>query len=254
MPLPSKDRPYSSRKCETYSSRKCETYGTAKSKFGRRTWENACWWWSIPEKRLKSEINFKRNVDQGDDFIPNSLDLLYKPYRLTKFNKVKIVFVTHAPTRGTNGLGLSLLPNVPISSSLQRNIKAELEADLGIRMRNFDLTPWAKKGILLINKHPIRVYKGNYTWKKTYKFLTMWTIRNLSSYHEKLVFILVGEGAAKLKKYIDTTRHLVIVTSTSHDPLRKTRFHNRYRGFKGSKVFSRACKFLGISTNIWRLE
>lgn len=222
------------------------------------TWENTCWWWTIPRFKEKADSYFLSYKKLGYKFQPDNLDQLYKPFTLTEFDKVKIVIVTGRPPWKGNGLGPSLAPNKKIVKySAQSIIKEELWDDLKIPMRNFDLTPWARKGILLINRKPLRLSfkKGeNRKWADSYKQFPEWVIRNLSTYHKKLVFIFIGQSSASLVKCVDRSKHLVICTSATKQNGPFVEPFLTYRSFKGSKIFSRTCKFLNIKPDIWRLE
>lgn len=235
-------------------------YSVRRNQSSKSTYENKFWWWTIlKERKEKADSQFLEHKKvEGCLFYPDNIHLLYKPFKLTPLNKVKIVLVTRSPPRSGNGLGISLRPGTVFKKgdgyTPQRMLLQELFDDLGFRSNDADLTPWAKNGVLMLNANPITTKKGLKSWSTRYKQMIQSVIRNLSSYHDKIVFILLGEGAAKLEKCIDKTRHLVIITSYPATYSGRPTVHQKYRAFSGSKVFSRACTFLDISTNIWRLK
>jgi uracil-DNA glycosylase len=122
------------------------------------------------------------------------------------------------------------------------NILTELEKDVGIRRLNGDLTDWTAQGVLLLNTS-LTVCEGkpgshSDRWSK----LTNEVIRTLSEHRENLVFVLWGNHAIAKARLIDDEKHMVI-TSAHPSPL------SAYRGFFGSKPFSRINKYL-VSKNI----
>jgi uracil-DNA glycosylase len=92
--------------------------------------------------------------------------------------------------------------------------------------------------VLLLNT-VLTVEEGNSNShrRKGWELLTNAIIKELNDMHEHLVFILWGRQAQKAKKFIDSSKHLII-ESPHPSPL------SAYRGFWGSKPFSRTNKYL----------
>ena len=70
------------------------------------------------------------------------------------YTHLKVVIIGQDPYHGpgqANGLAFSVAPGVAIPPSL-RNIFKELQDDLGCPApKSGDLTPWAERGVLLLN-------------------------------------------------------------------------------------------------------
>ncbi len=165
---------------------------------------------------------------------------VFKAFSLTSYNDVLAVIIGQDPyheENQANGLAFSVNENVKIPPSL-RNIYKELESDLGITVsKNGDLTPWAKRGVLLLNATlTVREGKANSHQKLGWQEFTDGVISLLSKREKPMVFILWGNNAIAKKALIDSHHH--IITSVHPSPLSAS------RGFFGSKPFSKANEFL----------
>ena len=147
------------------------------------------------------------------------------------------------------GLSFSVAPEVsPIPRSLA-NIYTEYCEDLGYpRPANGDLTPWARNGVLLLNR-VLTVTPGEPAshrgkgWEK----VTECAIKALVDRDEPLVAILWGRDAAGLQQWMPDVPAIV---SAHPSPLSAS------RGFFGSRPFSRAnaeLEDLGGEPVDWRL-
>lgn len=184
--------------------------------------------------RLAEDMNAGKSVLPEVSNIMRALDK-------TPFDNVKVCILGQDPypTKGhANGLAFSVNPNVsPLPKSLQ-NIYKELETDVGVTRGNGDLTDWAEQGVLLLNTS-LTVIEGeanshsNIGWNK----LTDEVVKSLSKNKEGLVFILWGRQAQAKEYMIDAAKHLVL-KSAHPSPL------SAYRGFFGSKPFSKANAYL----------
>ncbi|MQQ07033.1 uracil-DNA glycosylase [Epibacterium sp. SM1979] len=135
------------------------------------------------------------------------------------------------PTPGhAHGLAFSVEPNVrPLPRSLS-NIHKELEADLNISRPNGDLRGWAKQGVLLLNT-ALSVPAGEADGHKRLGWapLVHQILEQCSA--RPTAFILWGNTAQKLAKFIQGDTHLIL-KSAHPSPL------SARRGFFGSRPFS----------------
>ncbi|WP_027405881.1 uracil-DNA glycosylase [Anaerovibrio sp. RM50] len=143
----------------------------------------------------------------------------------------------HEPGQA-HGLSFSVLPNVPPPPSLQ-NIFKELETDLGCTVPdNGCLEPWARQGVLLLNTVlTVQAHNANSHQGKGWETFTDKIISILNEREKPMVFILWGAPARRKKAMITNKNHLII-ESPHPSPL------SAYRGFFGSRPFSRANEFL----------
>ena len=82
---------------------------------------------------------------------PSAQDL-FNAFKLTDFNKIKVVILGQDPYHGEKeamGLSFSVRRGVRTPPSL-RNIFKELKDDLNIDRSDTDLTDWAKQGVFCL--------------------------------------------------------------------------------------------------------
>ena len=179
---------------------------------------------------------------------------IFRCLNLTSYDDVKVVILGQDPyhEKGqANGLAFSVRPGVQIPPSLV-NIFKECHDDLGTRIpNNGDLTSWAKQGVLLLNNVlTVREHQANSHRYFGWETFTLNVVRLLNEREKPMVFILWGKNAIEKEKYIDAARHLVL-KSAHPSPL------SAYRGFFGSRPFSKANAFLkktGQTPVNWQIE
>lgn len=163
----------------------------------------------------------------------------------TPFESVRVVILGQDPypTPGhAMGLSFSVEPTVrPLPKSLI-NIFQELRDDVGIDNRSGDLTPWADQGVLLLNAVlTVRAGASASHQNQGWETLTDAAICALAARPQPVAFVLWGafaqRKAALITPHNRDGRHLLI-QSPHPSPL------SAYRGFFGSKPFSRINQFL----------
>ncbi|MGX7108410.1 uracil-DNA glycosylase [Facklamia miroungae] len=192
------------------------------------------------------------------EFLYNEKEPIYPPaedvfnaLKFCSYRQTKVVIIGQDPYHGinqANGMSFSVNEGEPIPPSL-KNIFKELADDLKQPVRqNTDLTDWAKQGVLLLNRVlTVRAGHADSHQGIGWEDFTNQIIECLNHHPGSLVFILWGRKAQSLEKLIDETRHTVI-KSSHPSPLAA------YRGFFGSKPFSKANQVLidqGIKPIKW---
>lgn len=179
---------------------------------------------------------------------------VFTALELTPFEQVKVVILGQDPYHGegqAHGLAFSVKKGVKTPPSLV-NIFKELESDLGIKPPpHGNLEEWARNGVLLLNT-VLTVRKGEpgSHQKKGWEIFTDGIIDKLAEKKSNLVFILWGSPSQKKASRVHPDKHHLIV-SPHPSPL------SSYRGFFGSKPFSKTNDFLKknkISPVDWRLS
>jgi uracil-DNA glycosylase len=178
---------------------------------------------------------------------PNVLRAFTQPFADVR---VLIVGQDPYPTPGhAVGLSFSVEPHVrPIPRSLQ-NIYRELGSDLGLPApANGDLTPWARSGVLLLNR-VLTVAPGapGSHRGRGWGAVTEQAIRALVGRDAPLVAILWGRDAQTLTPLLG---RVPSIQSAHPSPM------SADRGFFGSRPFSRANDLLveqGAAPVDWRL-
>lgn len=211
--------------------------------------------WNTYLKEEMTSPYFKTLMETVDSLYETSMvfppkEEVYNAFDLVDFKDVKVVIIGQDPYHGAfqaNGLSFSVSKGVKLPPSLQ-NIYKELESDLGIRNLNGDLSKWAEQGVFLLNATlTVQEKKAGSHQKIGWEKFTDAVIEQLSTHREDIVFILWGSYAQKKGKNIDRSKHCVIET-VHPSPL------SVYRGFYGSKPFSKSNDYLdskGIKTIDW---
>lgn len=184
---------------------------------------------------------------------PDMYDI-FNALKYVDYNDVKVVILGQDPYHGrgqAHGFSFSVQRNVAIPPSLQ-NIYKELHDDLGCYIPdNGNLIKWAKQGVLLLNTVlTVREKTPNSHRGRGWEILTDRVIDLLNERENPMVFILWGSNAKSKEKLITNPNHLIL-KSVHPSPL------SAYRGFFGSKVFSKTNEFLkknNMNEIDWQIE
>lgn len=205
------------------------------------------------DQLLKSEFEKPYFIQLKDEIIEEYKNHICFPpihdvfhaLRETSYHDTKVLILGQDPYHNEHqamGLAFSVPDGVQMPPSLL-NILKELQSDLGVSFpKTGDLTPWAKQGVLLLNA--ILSVRKNQPLSHQNKGWEIFTDHIISLLNEKetpVVFVLWGSYARSKAKLITNTRHLII-QNVHPSPL------SAYRGFFGSKPFSKINQFL-LQTN-----
>ena len=215
-------------------------------------------WHSLLEGEFKKDYYIELRKFLIDEYktktiYPNMYDI-FNALHYTKYEDVKVVILGQDPYHGPNqahGLSFSVNPGVPAPPSLV-NIFKELNDDLGCYIPNNGyLKKWTEQGILLLNTVlTVRAGQANSHKNMGWEYFTDKVISLLNSREEPIVFILWGKNAQSKQTIINNPKHCII-KSVHPSPL------SAYRGFFGSKPFSKANQFLisiGKEPIDWQIE
>jgi len=156
----------------------------------------------------------------------------------TTIESIRVVIVGQDPYPNpahANGLAFCVEKSVsPLPASL-RNIFAELVSDCGVDMpTNGDLTRWADQGVLLLNRVlTAQVHQSFSHSTLGWKVITDEVARILGAHN--VVAVLWGKNAQELAPYFQSG---LVISGVHPSPL------SAYRGFFGSKPFSRVNEIL----------
>lgn len=201
--------------------------------------------WSTIFHNIKSKHDFKEMHDFLEkeyvtEIVYPERKNIYQAFDLTPFENIKVVILGQDPYHGPNqahGLAFSVQPNAKFPPSL-RNMYQELADDIGCIRRSPHLQDWAREGVLLLNT-VLTVRKGEAHSHRGigWEVFTNEIIQAVSEYKEGVVFILWGKPAQEKERLIDRSKHFII-KSPHPSPL------SAFRGFFGSKPYSRANQYL----------
>lgn len=181
-------------------------------------------------------------------------DEIFNAFHFTSLHEVKAVILGQDPYHNVgqaHGLCFSVRPQVDIPPSLV-NIFQELHDDLGCEIPNNGyLVKWAKQGVLMLNTVlTVRAHQANSHRGIGWEEFTDAAIRILNEQDRPIVFILWGSPAQRKKAMLNNPKHLIL-QAPHPSPL------SAYRGFFGSKPFSKTNEFLtanGVAPIDWQIE
>ncbi|MCD0455462.1 uracil-DNA glycosylase [Chryseobacterium sp. LC2016-27] len=167
-------------------------------------------------------------------------DQIFRALELTSFEDVEVVIIGQDPYHNdlqANGLCFSVSEQVTAPPSL-KNIFTELKDDVGVERTSKELDDWAKQGVLLLNATlTVRAHSPNSHKDLGWETFTNFIIKEISDKKENVVFVLWGAFAQKKAELIDPAKHFII-RSAHPSPF------SVYRGFYGSKPFSKINEYL----------
>lgn len=166
---------------------------------------------------------------------------IFNAFHYTPLDEVKVVIFGQDPYHNVgqaHGLCFSVKKGVDIPPSLV-NIYKELQEDIGCDIPNHgDLTAWAKQGVLMMNTVlTVRAHQANSHQGIGWEEFTNAAIRVLNEQDRPIVFILWGRPAQMKRRMLTNPKHLIL-EAPHPSPL------SSYRGFFGSKPFSKTNAFL----------
>lgn len=193
---------------------------------------------------FKDLMNFVKEEYKNYKCHPD-FDDIFNAYKYTEPEKVKVVILGQDPYINdgeAHGFSFSVYDK-HLTPSL-RNIYKEMSDDLGVEVeQDGNLLYLAQQDVFLLNTIlTVRDKLSMSHKKKGWEILTDNTIKYLNNEQHPIVFILWGAPSIKKASLITNPKHLVI-TSPHPSPL------GAYRGFFGSKPFSKTNEFL-IENNI----
>lgn len=197
-------------------------------------------------KFIKEEYNTRQIFPPSDD--------IFNAFHFTPLSQVKVVIFGQDPYHNegqAHGLCFSVKPEVEIPPSLV-NIYKELKDDLGCYIPNNGyLVKWAKQGVLMLNTVlTVRAHQANSHKGKGWEEFTDAAIQILNKQDRPIVFILWGRPAQMKRNMLTNEKHLIL-EAPHPSPL------SAYRGFFGSKPFSKTNEFLkknGLDPIDWQIE
>ncbi len=166
---------------------------------------------------------------------------IFRAFNLLTPSEVKVVIIGQDPYHSenqANGWAFSVYKECKIPPSL-KNIFKELRDDTFCKEpKNGNLEKWSDSGVLLINSVlTVESGKAHSHKNKGWELFSDSIIKKLSLEYENIVFILWGNPSQKKALLVDASKHLIL-KAPHPSPL------SSYRGFFGSKPFSRTNEYL----------
>ncbi len=189
------------------------------------TWEEL--FEQIKEKDYAKKINATLNQEYATHTIFPPRSMMFNAFKYTPLKEVKVVIIGQDPYHEDHqamGLSFSVPKGVALPPSLI-NIYKEIENNFGYKMNysNGDLTYLAKQGVLLLNtiltvRKSIPLSHQNIG----YDLFVQDILKAIDEQNQPIVFLLWGNYARGLKKYLHNPNHLIL-ESTHPSPLSANR-------------------------------
>lgn len=189
------------------------------------TWEEL--FEKIKEKDYAKKINTILNQEYATHTIFPPRNMMFNAFKYTPLKKVKVVIIGQDPYHEDHqamGLSFSVPKGVALPPSLI-NIFKEIENNFGYKMNysNGDLTYLAKQGVLLLNTIlTVRKSIPLSHQKIGYDLFVQDILKAIDEQDQPIVFLLWGNYARGLKKYLHNPNHLIL-ESTHPSPLSANR-------------------------------
>lgn len=182
-------------------------------------------------------------------------DCIFNAFEATPYHKVKVLILGQDPYHNfhqAHGMCFSIYPDQKKLPPSLVNIYKELADDLNCDIpRHGHLGKWAEEGVLLLNTVlTVRAHEAYSHEGKGWEQFTDRVIQEVNQLDKPIVIILWGKPAQKKKKMLDNPYHLIL-EAPHPSPL------SSYRGFFGSKPFSRTNEYLqshGVEGIDWVIE
>lgn len=214
-----------------------------------KTWANLKFWQSQKFQEIQKLLEFKDyGSPKNPEYSPNQTQM-FSALTETPYETVKAVILGQDPypTRGlATGLAFSVPSTTKVLPPSLVNIFQEYTTDLHFPWpRSGDLSPWARNGVLLLNRSLTVAHSSSVVHRGLWDDLINEVLDELCNRKPAPVFILWGLDA----KSVFARRDAPTVISAHPSPL------SARKGFFGSRPFSTCNILLARSRqNVdWRL-
>lgn len=196
--------------------------------------------WDILEKMYAEETT----IYNGEIEIYPSRENIFRCFHYFDPDETKVVLMGQDPYHGPNqatGLCFGVPDDAKIPPSL-RNIKKEVESDLGKRLESHTLEHWAKQGVLMLNAS-LTVRQGNASSHMKYWLpLTKYLMQYLTDNMEDISYLIWGAFAHKQVEDVVNWEKNQLVISSHPSPLSANKKYKTHPAFIGSRPFSQINK------------
>lgn len=213
--------------------------------FINESWDNV-----LDVETIKNKLRIVEEKRKKEKILPlegENSDILLS-LKLTDFNKVKVLIIGQDPypnEEDAHGLAFSKKSG-EFPDSL-RNIFNKIKEEYSIENKNGNLTSWAQRGVLLLNRsltysQTESLAKRNSFWKPVIDDI----INNLTKRKQPLVIMLWGNPANNLFPN-DNNYYLsknILVLRSSHPSMLGYKKETLFGSFYNCKHFSLCNKFL----------
>ena len=197
----------------------------------------------ISKKDYAKELHAFLDEEYKKHVVYPKRENMFAAFKLTPLEEVKVVIFGQDPYHEPGqamGLSFSVPSNCVVPPSLV-NIYKEIENEYKMKFNNKsgDLTYLARQGVLLLNTVlSVREHQPLSHDNELYKQFTTDIVNVLNSLDQPIVFLLWGNNAKRMLKYLNNKNHLVL-TSCHPSPLGAM-----HGGWFGNNHFIKTNEFL----------
>ncbi|MEG1476995.1 MAG: uracil-DNA glycosylase [Oscillospiraceae bacterium] len=182
-------------------------------------------------------------------------DDIFNAFHYTPLSKVKVVLLGQDPYHNENqaiGASFAVSKETKVLPPSLVNIYTELQSDIGCTIpKSGYIKKWADQGVLLLNTVlTVRAHEANSHRDKGWEQFTNAAIKAVNALDRPVVYLLWGRPAQSKEPMLTNPKQLIL-KAPHPSPL------SAYRGFFGSKPFSKTNAFLaenGIEPIDWQLD
>ena len=213
------------------------------------TGRRACW---APHLRDEFDRPYMRRLrgyladEESESRIFPKPESIFEALDETTPDEVKVVILGQDPYDKpdlAHGLAFSTLNRKRPPSLSKIFAEVERNMDKSVPKDSNCLTPWARQGVLLLNRAlTVRSGKAEKHLGKGWECFTDKVVETISENCEHVVFLLWGEPAQQVRYLIDSERHKILCSE--HPSSRSRLGRSEKQRLKGSKHFSQANEYL----------
>lgn len=170
---------------------------------------------SVQNKDYCTKLHYFLDKEYASHTCYPPRDLLFNAFKLTPLNEVKVVIIGQDPYHEPGqamGLSFSVPKNIKTPPSLI-NIYKEIESEYSVNIDKScgDLTYLSKQGVLLLNSIlSVKAHEPMSHNIDEYKCFFEDVLEVLDKQYRPMVFLLWGNPARRLKKYLHNPSHLIL--------------------------------------------
>jgi len=172
-------------------------------------------WYDVLKDRVNDQI-FNLMVTAAREYqvhkcYPEFTDI-FRAFRETPYNKVKVVILGQDPYHDGNATGLSFDCKNRLTPSMRGIIDAYSDYDpqhFNVEILDGKVSQWTKEGVLLLNTAlTVQEGKAN-SHAKYWMNFTKCVVDALNARKEPVIFMLWGAQAQKYAQFIDDRHHII---------------------------------------------
>lgn len=169
---------------------------------------------SLRENWVNNMSNFLQKRYAFFHVYPNKSDM-FKAFKLTQFNDLKVVIVNSHPYTDGSATGLAFANNESVNKEIHPTLIdiehcIEKKCKDGLYFMDYDLEKWASQGVLLLNTAlTVEKDKPN-SHNKHWRHFTEKVFEVINMYSTGVIFLFIGRSLQPFVEMVNTNNHYVL--------------------------------------------